>query len=51
MLRFMIGCFSLFNDTTTATMGVEFFLYFHLLLIFIVCIGVFRVAARMAKKM
>lgn len=51
MLNFMIGCFGLFNDTTSAIMEVEFFRYMLVLLIFMVCIGVFKVAARTAKRM
>jgi len=51
MLNFMIGCFSLFNATTDVMMEVEYFEFLVVLLIFLVCIGVFKVAARTAKRM
>lgn len=51
MLSFMIGCYGLFNDTTNALLEVEFFQYLFVLLIFLCCIGVFKVAARTVKKM
>jgi len=51
MLSFLYDCFSLFNATTDAMMEVEYFEFLVVLLIFLVCFGVFKVAARTAKRM